>query len=931
MLARSLVDQDLKETSATICYFFFKDNDEQGKLDAALCAILHQLFSSQPHLIQHALKDFRKKGQLLQQDSARLWDILAEAVSGLSAEPAGVVCVIDALDECNDADQRKLIHFIGKFYKERASSNGALKFVITSRPYHTVQRQFEREIDEYCPIRIRGEDENDQIKQEINLIIEKRVGEIAKDFDLGGVAQFRLRKTLTDMEHRTYLWLSLALDEVWNQFYTSPDPNEVQIESLPRNVEEAYERILDKVGQRTQLSHADKRRHIHVDEKQRSHVRWILMIVAGARRPMTIEEVAVAFGMAITDEHRTRKDIQGREAQMEKCIRDWCGLFIFFNQSRVYLIHQTAKEFLLTRPDLNTTGHVLWPPRFAPEQVEAFMARACIEYLCLCGQDDSPYSSTDESNRLSRRDHTYPAGSEPFFQYSAEYWPLHLEDEVIDGDEKLCDKTLQLCDRRGNLFSRWIKLFWDQMRFSWVSDDPMQLLDQHAMALNGHTSALRRLYEAKQHQAPFFRRIFGLKSLFLEARDSTGKTPLLWATRMGHASVVKWLLDQGANANSWGESDGYPLQVATENGAYEIAKLLLKGGASVNAAKSPFDTTALAEAAGQGNMPIVQLLLSQGATVNIKIGDSEPALQNACAGGHFAIVRLLLDKGADVNAESHPIGSSTALQAASFAGHYEIANYLIERGANVNAEVGESRTALQAAAICGHLEIVQLLLGQGAKVNAAGGEHGAAIHAAVLSGMPSVLEILVKNGADVNASDTIWGSPLQIAAAVRSQAMIGILLDTDVEINARGGDFETALHAAALQGDCEIMQLLLDRGADLHAVSDYYGTVLHAAASEGQHEAVQFLLDKGLDVNEIAGRQWGTALQAAAFKGEYRTVQLLLEKGADVNTVGGRWGSAIGAASRFSKRPVFDLLLAHGADTDVLSDFDGRNQGVTIL
>ncbi|OJJ42569.1 hypothetical protein ASPZODRAFT_104980, partial [Penicilliopsis zonata CBS 506.65] len=53
VLAKSLIDLDFQTCGLdlSICYFFFKDNDEQNNLATALCAILHQLFAQQPDLL----------------------------------------------------------------------------------------------------------------------------------------------------------------------------------------------------------------------------------------------------------------------------------------------------------------------------------------------------------------------------------------------------------------------------------------------------------------------------------------------------------------------------------------------------------------------------------------------------------------------------------------------------------------------------------------------------------------------------------------------------------------------------------------------------------------------------------------------------------------------------------------------------------------
>lgn len=45
VLSKSLVDIGCQHADqTTVCYFFFKDNEQQNKLATALCALLHQLF-----------------------------------------------------------------------------------------------------------------------------------------------------------------------------------------------------------------------------------------------------------------------------------------------------------------------------------------------------------------------------------------------------------------------------------------------------------------------------------------------------------------------------------------------------------------------------------------------------------------------------------------------------------------------------------------------------------------------------------------------------------------------------------------------------------------------------------------------------------------------------------------------------------------------
>jgi ankyrin repeat protein len=93
--------------------------------------------------------------------------------------------------------------------------------------------------------------------------------------------------------------------------------------------------------------------------------------------------------------------------------------------------------------------------------------------------------------------------------------------------------------------------------------------------------------------------------------------------------------------------------------------------------------TALQAASAEGRKEVVEMLMANGADVNVKGGEYGTALQAASAEGHKEVVELLLGKGADVNAEGGRDG--TALQAASARGHKEVVEILMANGADVNA------------------------------------------------------------------------------------------------------------------------------------------------------------------------------------------------------------------------------------------------------
>lgn len=104
VLARSIIDDYLETSHPTvrICYFFFKDNDDQNNLATALCSVLYQLFSQHSDLLTYAIPSWEKNGGTLRQEVDELWRILIAAISAdISCK---TICIFDALDECCETD-----------------------------------------------------------------------------------------------------------------------------------------------------------------------------------------------------------------------------------------------------------------------------------------------------------------------------------------------------------------------------------------------------------------------------------------------------------------------------------------------------------------------------------------------------------------------------------------------------------------------------------------------------------------------------------------------------------------------------------------------------------------------------------------------------------------------------------------------------------
>ncbi|TGJ83961.1 hypothetical protein E0Z10_g4814 [Xylaria hypoxylon] len=402
VLAKYLIDHGLPRSQTTICYFFFKDQD-QNTVRQALCALLHQLLSLKPSLIRHAMEQFDKDGEGLINSTRSLWNVLENAAKDTQAGP--VIMVLDALDECIESEFEDLMRNL-----ESQSSHGKLKYLLTSRPYEQIVSKFQRLIDTFPYVRIPGEEESETISQEVNHVIKYRVEKLAKEKRLSDKVKGRLTERLLGIPHRTYLWVYLVFDYLETERFKMTERGiDSTIETLPKNIYQAYEKILNK-------------------SKEDPMVRKALSIVLVASRPLRISEMNVALNINTATKSIQDLDLEEDE-DFKLRLTSWCGLFVSIYHGRVYFLHQTAREFLLDLPSPATIpSEVRWQHSITSRDAHKVLAEICVVYLDFLNSDDIPI---DERGRLQDHD------SYTFLDYSANSWGDHFREACFSDDAEL--------------------------------------------------------------------------------------------------------------------------------------------------------------------------------------------------------------------------------------------------------------------------------------------------------------------------------------------------------------------------------------------------------------------------------------------------------------------------------------------------------------
>ncbi|KAH9477151.1 Vegetative incompatibility protein HET-E-1 [Psilocybe cubensis] len=124
------------------------------------------------------------------------------------------------------------------------------------------------------------------------------------------------------------------------------------------------------------------------------------------------------------------------------------------------------------------------------------------------------------------------------------------------------------------------------------------------------------------------------------------------------------------------------------------------------------------------------------------------------------------------------------------------------------------------------------------------------------------------------------------------------------------------LHWASLLGLVGVVKYLLGDVNNLNPKKDT-DHQKGISSSRNSVDVSEVCLKHFIDVNAIGGK-YGTALQAASYRGHKSIVELLLQHGADVNAMGGKYGTALQVASYKGHDFIVEALIEHGADVNAM-------------
>lgn len=199
-----------------------------------------------------------------------------------------------------------------------------------------------------------------------------------------------------------------------------------------------------------------------------------------------------------------------------------------------------------------------------------------------------------------------------------------------------------------------------------------------------------------------------ISTAYIDALDSSGYTPLAWASARGDSRSVALLLEHGASISIANDVGAEPIHLAAQTGNVHTIEVLVRAGADVNREVRQTHMTAIHFAAEyQDNSEQIEGLAELGARIDGKDYLSWTPLHWAAWRGHSASLSALLACRASVLARTADGNAAIMLAVAN--NSHECVGKLLEAGADCSVVRDSQWNIMHYAAIGGSVNTVRSL------------------------------------------------------------------------------------------------------------------------------------------------------------------------------------------------------------------------------
>lgn len=304
-----------KKTNTLLSYFFCQAADERiNSATAVLRGLIYLIVEQQPALVSHIQERYKHGGEAIFKD-VNAWSALSEIFFNIlqDANLKRTFVIIDALDECV-VDLPKLLDFI--------NINSALfsrvKWIVSSRNWPDIEERLDPAAQQ---MRLCLELNAKSVSAAVNTYIQHQVNKLAQKKKYNVETKVAVQHHLSFNSNDTFLWVALVCQ---NLEKVSLRNTLLTLNEFPPGLTALYERMVKQIHQLEDVSDT-------------ALCCRILMTVLLVYRPVTLAELESIIGSS-------DDDLTDAES-MHKAI-ELCGSFLTVRDSQVYVIHQSAKDYL---------------------------------------------------------------------------------------------------------------------------------------------------------------------------------------------------------------------------------------------------------------------------------------------------------------------------------------------------------------------------------------------------------------------------------------------------------------------------------------------------------------------------------------------------------------------------------------------------------
>ena len=588
-----------------LCFFFSDDKYALQKSAVALLrGVLYQLLLQNQDLVKHALVHWNITAGKTFEELSVLWKICTACFD----DPClgDVICVLDALDECEAQDRGQLLTWLTQFIGSHPPGSTNIKFFLTSRPEIGIADILE---DSAIRIRLEIHEDRDWLSNDIEDFISYNISALPVLRKWQHARKEQLRSRLIKNADRTFLWVSLVLQKLPFESQMSETGLAMMLSQIPDRLEDIYREIL-----------------MTIPPGNRKEAKTMLAILAMAQNPLSQDELQECW--AIRFHHESVRHMMGDvEPDIQRTVGILCGQFVRWEKSdnkrrtekfseatveQCRLVHQSAKDFLLSKSkrDPAVITETSWFHLDAAEAAQ-IMAIRCVWYANLNDFRASILAprhlkhSNSNSFGIARPDKIRRAldnccNQHAFLHYVLHYWAYHFREvERLNAKhaseiQYIADLVIQMYRNNISIRAHW---FIKMLR---LTDTPLRQKRCRVSPLvfcayNGHKTVVPHLLKISP----------GINVSIPQLKFSA----LHMAVLGKHLLMVEWLLQEGAYIEAVDDWKRTPLHLAARRNNIEILRCLLKNGAKVSA-EDQFGTTPIQGAEERGLTDHVELLAS---------------------------------------------------------------------------------------------------------------------------------------------------------------------------------------------------------------------------------------------------------------------------------------------------------------------------------